>query len=405
MPRIRLVAGVAATALLLNGGAVAQSQQTTGPVATYWVTAQTSSGMPAMGAGGANPMAMMAAMADGGGAKHSLFLQLQSSMTASGTPRAAHEPPAALRAGASLPLAVATRSAGSDEDESWERPDGDAPRMLIYFGCGEAAGRSQPVIVDLRSNDSARQLASLMAGQRVERQRGPSAGAGRTYAEWPNARARSNVSAESSLVGDHLVRGNYTPDIRFSLNAQQDFLAPLQLTGVDGTGPHRLGWNSIAGARAYLAYTFGENRAGDIVVWSSSAVASMPMALPELLSPTERERLLRSRVLLPASTTQCAIPTAVTEAAPESMLRVVAYGDEVNISYPERPADRSQPWNIQYAVKVRYGSSIGTVLGMDMSEEDGDSGEARRGLNPVDALPIPGAGLVGSLLGGLRRRN
>lgn len=404
MHRIRLVGGVAAAALLFNGAATAQSQQVTGPVATYWMTAQTSSGMPAMGPGGANPMAIMSAMAGGTGPKHSLFLQLQSSMAASGAPRAAHEPPAALRAGNSLPLAVATRSEGSDEDQSWERPDGDAPRMLIYFGCGETAGRNQPVVIDLRSNDSARQLAALMAEQRVERQRGPSAGAGRTYAEWPNARARSNVSAESSLVGDHVVKGSYTPDIRFSLTAEQDFLAPLQLTGVDGTGPHRLGWNSIAGARAYLAYTFGENRAGDMVVWSSSAVASMPMALPELLAPSERERLLRQRVLLPASTTQCAIPSAVTEAAPESMLRVIAYGDEVNVSYPERPADRSQPWNIQYAVKVRYGSSAGAMLGMEMDEEDGVEAEGRPGVNPLDALPIPGAGLIGSLLGG-RRRN
>lgn len=405
MPRIRLVVGVAATALLLNGGATARSQQTTGPVATYWMTAQTSSGMPAMGPGGANPMAMMSAMAGGSGPQHSLFLQLQSSLAPSGTLRAAHEPPAALRAGASLPLAVAKRSENSDGDDTWERPDGDAPRMLIYFGCGEATGRNQPVVINLRDNQSARQLANLMAGQRVERQRGPSAGAGRTYSEWPNARARSNVSAESSLVGDHVVKGNYTPDIRFSLNARQDFLAPLQLTGVrNESGPHRLGWNNIAGARAYLAYAFGQNEAGDMVVWSSSGIASLPMALPEIISPSEQDRLLGLRVLLPASTTECAIPSAFSQASPEAMLRVVAYGGEVNVAYPERPTDRSQPWNIEYVVKVRYGSSAGTVLGMDMSDEDGaESG--RPSINPLDALPIPGAGAIGSLLGGFRRRN
>ncbi|HEY1073845.1 hypothetical protein, partial [Brevundimonas sp.] len=57
---------VLTAAVAVAGPAATQSQPTTGPVATYWMTAQTSSGLPGMsgmggggGGGGFNPMAMM----------------------------------------------------------------------------------------------------------------------------------------------------------------------------------------------------------------------------------------------------------------------------------------------------------------------------------------------------------
>lgn len=65
MKRLTTASALALTAALsVSGPAAAQSQPTTGPVATYWVTAQTSSGLPGMGGmggggGGFNPMAMM----------------------------------------------------------------------------------------------------------------------------------------------------------------------------------------------------------------------------------------------------------------------------------------------------------------------------------------------------------
>ena len=53
--------------------------------------------------------------------------------------------------------------------------------------------------------------------RRVNVQRGPSPARSKTYGEWPNARDSQRVPGEASLRGDHAVRGNYTPDIRFSL--------------------------------------------------------------------------------------------------------------------------------------------------------------------------------------------
>ena len=62
MKRLTTASALALTAALtVSGPAAAQSQPTTGPVATYWMTAQTSTGLPGMGGGGRsfNPMAMM----------------------------------------------------------------------------------------------------------------------------------------------------------------------------------------------------------------------------------------------------------------------------------------------------------------------------------------------------------
>ena len=60
---------LAAGAAVMAGGAEAQTkQQVTGPVATYWMSAQTTSGFGAMGGAGARPSAasMMGAMMGGG---------------------------------------------------------------------------------------------------------------------------------------------------------------------------------------------------------------------------------------------------------------------------------------------------------------------------------------------------
>ena len=101
--RIALVAGVAAA----STAATAQPQQkVTGPVAVYWMSAQTQTGfgMPTAGGAAPNPMAMMRQMmGGGGGANKSLTLQLGSSQT-SAAPAADHLPPQGLQAGAALPL-------------------------------------------------------------------------------------------------------------------------------------------------------------------------------------------------------------------------------------------------------------------------------------------------------------
>lgn len=417
MKRLTLAA-VTATLVSLSaaGQTPAQTQTVTGPVATYWMTAETTSGMPGMGAGGAgfNPMAMMSGGAAAGGQK-SLRLQLQTTRTVTG-PTAEHLPPSVLNAGPSLPLVSPARAPGTNDGDPRRDPSrpealggGRMPRILIYFGCGEATRQGQPVIVDMRNSQGAQQMSAMAANLRLSPVNAPSTGAGRTYGEWPNERARREIPTNGSLVGDHLIRGNYTPDIRFSLGATQDFLAPLTLTGVDQPGSGRLGWNAVPNAQGYYAYTMGTNEAGDMVFWSSSDIGVGFGGVPDHLPQADLERLVRQKVILAPTTTRCAIPTAAIQAAPEAMLRVTAYGTEANFTYPPRPADRTRPWNIEHVVKVRYNSTASTMLGVNMSdladEDADDAAEAAPQGRP--GLPSPGnaAGAAArAVLGGFLRR-
>lgn len=392
----RRMAGLSVALLAVAGSASTQSR-TTGPVATYWMTARTSVGMPSM-SGGASRMAMLSAMASGGAAQQSLLLQLGSSQAPDGRPQAEHLAPAGLGVGPRLPLTVKPPQPDGEADPVDEMPTG-MPRLLIYFGCGHDTRGRQPVTVRL-DQEGAHQLASIMSAHRIDKPNPPSANSSRTYAEWPSARGRPQTPS-GSLVGDHLVTGNYSPDIQFSLDASHDFLAPLQLMGLGQAGPTRVGWNAIPHAKGYLVSTMGQNEAGDMVVWSSSDSAAFPMHIPDLLSPADLVRLQGARTVLPASATSCAIPTAVTTAAPDSLLRVIAYGGETNIAWPPRPTQPGAVWNVESVVKVRYNSTAGAILSMGVDEADE---EAAAPPSPLDILPGgQAARALGSALGRFRR--
>jgi hypothetical protein len=79
---------LAAAAAALAPAASAQ-QKVTGPIATYWMSAQTQTGFGMPAGGGGDPQAMMRAMMGGGGANKSLLLQLGSTQ---GNPQPAADP-------------------------------------------------------------------------------------------------------------------------------------------------------------------------------------------------------------------------------------------------------------------------------------------------------------------------
>lgn len=389
---------VAAVALMAVAGSASTQSRNTGPIATYWMTAKTTSGMPAMGPG-TSPLAMMSAMTASGAAQQSLLLQLGSTQAADRRAEADHLPPAGLGVGPTLSLTVKTEAHSGDTPID-QTPTG-TPRVLIYFGCGHETKARQPLSVRL-DQEGARQLSAIMAGHRVTPSNPPSPSNSRTYAEWPTSAVRVRAPT-GSLVGEHMVKGAYTPDIRFSLDATQDFLAPLVLTGLGQPGPVRLGWNSIPNAKGYFVTTIGQNEAGEMVVWTSSETAAFPMHIPELLSPADLTRLQGARTVLPATATSCAIPTAVTTAAPDSMLRVIAYGGEANFAWPPRPTQSGAVWNIESMVKVRYNSTIGAMLGMEADEDE--AAEDAAPASPMDILPGgQAARALGSALNRFRNR-
>ena len=394
----------------------APKQVVTGPVATYWMSAQTSSGFGAGMMGGKKPSmgAMMSMMTGGGGgAQHSLILQLGSSRKATGAPQAEHLPPQGLGAGASLPLLTPTAEPAQRTEEApampreYQRPKG---RMLIFWGCGDHARPGQPVVLDFAQMAAGKVppgLAALGQSLAITPMQPPSPGRNATYGEWPNAKTRTTVPSQASLVGQHTVQGNYSPNIAFALSPSQDFLAPLQLTTntMGPMGSAVLGWNAVSGAQAYLASAVGGGEGGggqvDLVLWTSSEVQASAFALPDYLSNGDLTRLVASKALMSAQTTRCAVPKEVMDAAPHALVQLSAYGAETNLSYPARPADPRTPWNIDWTVKVRYKSQTGAILGMEMpGMDDGRQGPPQRPGQPPPKRPSIGGSILRGVLSG-----
>jgi hypothetical protein len=208
----------------------------------------------------------------------------------------------------------------------------------------------------------------------------PSPSRNATYGEWPNERTRTNVPGDGSLAGDHVVRSNYSPEIRFSLTPAQDFLGPLNLTTNAKTpaGAAELGWNSVPNAQAYLATAMGGQQE-TVVLWTSSQVQASAFALPDYLTPGDISRLVASRALMAPQTTRCVVPKEVGDAAPQAIVQLVAYGPEANFIHPPRPSDPKVAWNREWQVKVRSRSATGGMLGMEMPgmAAEQDSGPQR----------------------------
>jgi hypothetical protein len=360
-------ARVAAIACLtIPVGGLAQQQQVKPPVASYWMSVDTAAGMaiPGMGGAGGFMAGMMGVPGAQGG--RTMLLQLGSQRPSAEGPRADHHIPSGMSMGPSLPLltpqrAPAQRERGErDLPEGMEQPKG---RMLIYWGCGENVRPGQPVIIDF-ARVAQGQTPPNMVSRRVSIPNAPSPARARTYGDWPNQQDAKSVPASASLRGDHQIKGNYSPDIQFSLGEGHDFMDRVELaTAARGAGSVNVSWNAVGTATGYFATAMGGD-GNDVVMWSSSEVQEMGGALMGYVPPSEVARLIREKVVLAPSVTDCTVPGEVVKRAGGSpFLNFIAYGPEANFVHPPRPADPRQPWEQIWAVKVRFKSTASTLLG------------------------------------------
>jgi hypothetical protein len=267
--------------------------------------------------------------------------------------------------------------------------------MLIFWGCGQHAKPGQPVVIDFSQiNPQSPQMppgfAILMQGIRYNGGQGPAPGRDRTYGDWPNEKARTQVPSNGSLVGEHTIQGNYSPTIKFTLDEDQDFLGPLNLTtnARNPGGWTDLGWNLVGNAQAYLATAMGGSQ-DQVVFWSSSETQGIPFA-PEYFSPSDLSRLVASKTLMGPATRACQVPKEVMDAMPQGIVSLVAYGGEANFVYPPRPSDPKVAWNKQWAVKVRYRSATGGLLGMAMPQMPGGMPAGRQAYGQPPGVPPQG---------------
>jgi len=354
---------LAAILVVLPAAALAQ-QQVKPPVAHYWVSVDTAAGMTIPGMGGMGGF-MGGMMGGQGQSGRKMELQLGSQRPSADGPRADHHIPSGMSMGTSLPLVTPRQAPARERGEHRDLPEGmEQPkgRMLIYWGCGESVRPGQPVIIDFARVSQGQ--APNLASRRVSIPNAPSPSRAKTYGDWPNQQDSKAVPASASLKGDHQIKGNYSPDIQFSLGEGQDFMDRVELaTAGRGAGAVNVAWNAVPNATGYFATAMGGD-GNDVVMWSSSDVQEMGGALMGYVPPAEVARLIREKVVLASSVTDCTVPGEVVKRAGGSpFFNFIAYGPEANFVHPPRPQSPAQVWEQQWAVKVRFKSTAATLLG------------------------------------------
>jgi hypothetical protein len=403
---------------LLAHAAVAQTtkgptQVVKPPVSQAWIDVATFSGfgMPGMGpgAGGPSPMSMLGGAFGGGGqSARNTFGRTQSSsagrwvdVTVSTTRNPAladalQSVPAGTQLAPTLKL-VAPRidrppPAATDdvvEAPPFERPKG---RMHLYWGCGETVRAGQPRTIDF-ATAKPDELGRFFVSRRAT-QRGTHAANGRPI--WPNEADARLVPAGATLVGEHAFSGQGIPEgFRFAIPAAQDLMPEIALRQTDVSGATQLEWTALPTARGYFIAAMGAKggmgamRGGsdaEIVFWTSSEVPETGTGLVDYQTNAAVDRWLQEKVLLAPSVTRCVVPKGIFGDAGGAMLRMIAYGSELNLAHPPRPADPKVAWEPQWAVKVRVKSVANAMLGMDMGGMPG-AAPASTTARPGDAPP------------------
>lgn len=271
------------------------------------------------------------------------------------------------------------------EPGEFDQPKG---RLLFYWGCGETVRPGQPRVLDFSRSPT--EWGNFMQG-RAPRERGAVARPGHSI--WPNEKDRRSFGRDASLAGEHSVSGDGVPaDLKFAIGAAHDFMPALALAQAGAPADVvRLTWPAVPHARAYFinAMSGGEGADGatEMVLWSSAEVPEFGMGLIDYASPGNIEQWLKDKVLLAPNVTQCAIPRGIFAKAGGGMLRMIAYGPELNLAHPPRPADPKIAWEPEWAVRVRTKSTAMAMLGLSAD----DTAAAPRGGRAAASASAPPA--------------
>jgi hypothetical protein len=361
------------------------------PVTRYWMSVSTEKGgFPGMTPGSMGPGALLGSLfGKGGDSGKRLLLQVNSPKALPDDPQGTHDIPPGQNMGQTLPLLTPEPSRDRSEPEGRPEKKVEKPKMrlVVYWGCSETVKPGQPYVVDTEKTSLA-EFGRVFQGRYVSSQNPPSPQTGRVYADWPNKKDSTRVPADSSLVGNHFVHGNYVPDIRFSIDARHDFMAPVEFTSKKGSPAESFffQWNAIPTATGYFAMAMGhEEKTGTMIIWTSSDVRETGGSLMNFLPNEDVRRLVGEKVVMPPSATQCVVPKGIFKDAHGAMIQFIAYGDELNVGYPPKPKD------LIWTAKVRRKSTSMLPL-MDMggrgssdrdSRDEGEtSSEKKEGFTP-----------------------
>lgn len=401
-PRLNNPTAVAtALAMLCTGGAWAQTQVVKPPIAQYWMDVATLSmagmdDMPDMGAlgglGGLSGLfggqAGTRAAGPGFGQTRGMMpgrwldLAVYTQQKPAGTQATQAIPPGQAM-GASLVLLPPVRESSpptrpTDTVEKNDVPEQPKGRVLLYWGCSDTVRPGQPKVLDF-ATASFQDYGKFMAG-RADRERGATAAPG--HAVWPNPQHSQKVPKDASLTGAHAVSGEgIPPSLQFAIGQAQDFMPKLAITAQGGgAAATQLQWPALPHARAYFFNAMGSN-GNDMIIWSASDLPEPGWGLINYASNANVDKWLADKVLLPTTQTQCAIPAGVFAQADGGMVQGIAYGNELNLAHPPRPADRKVAWAPEWTARIRVKSAAMLPL-------DGDDRNRRTGGRTGRASPL-----------------
>lgn len=393
--RSTLVAAAVASACTAN--AQAPKQVVKPPVAQAWIDVATFSGMPMGGGMGEGMMnATLGALMGGGRNSTAEFGNTQTGTAGrwmdvtlytsrnQNLAEALQAVPAGTQLAPTLKLQTpekpkpVPREQGEEEPSDWdyEPPKG---KLVLYWGCSETVRPGQPKVINLETATLA-ELGKFFESRRAT-QRGTHAAVGRPV--WPSKADRRALPAGASIAGTHAFTGQGVPEnFRFDLPAAQDLMPAITLRQTDKGSFVLLEWDAIPTARAYFLGSMGGidgEGGGDVptmVLWTSSELPDTGFGLFDYQTNAAVDRWLKDKVLLSPGTTRCAVPK---QAAGQGLLRAIAYGTELNMAYPPRPADPAVAWEPDWNVKIRVKSMTTTMMGMeggmpgmgDMGDDDG----------------------------------
>jgi hypothetical protein len=388
------------------GPAFAQTANIKPPIAQAWIDVATFSGMgmPMGGLSGDTPLSALGSLFGGGATKNAfghtqtgsagrwvdVTLHTRNNPTLASAQQAV--PTAFLTPALRLeaPLEVKGRPPAPGDDEKVVDPDYEKPkgRLLLYWGCGAQIRPGQPKVLDMATATVA-DLGRFFVSRRAT-QRGAHSAPGRP--QWPNPNDPRMVPEGASLVGAHAFSGAGVPeDFRFQLPPMQDLMPPLKVRQASQDGANQLTWADLPTARAYFIAGMGAGKDEEMVLWTSSELPDTGFGLTDYQTNAAVDRWLREKVLLPAGTTQCTVPKGVFPGE-GGMLRMIAYGNELNLVHPPRPTDPKAVWEPNWALKVRVKSVASLMPGMPDGEDLPTAGRSRAGQpgrTPPPPAPAP----------------
>jgi hypothetical protein len=300
---------------------------------------------------------------------HQLDIALYTRNKPGGTQATQTIPPQADVGARPLHLQTPPREGIQGTSEIGDYPKRPRTRILFYWGCSPVVKPGQPRILDT-SKLSDQDYTHFMQGRRVV-DRGARAEAG--FAIWPNERENSQIPRESSIAGEHVVSGEGIPEgMRFKLGQNQDFMPSLALQSSGALSDSvQLRWPTLPTARAYLfnAFSAGQDdeQVLEMVMWSSSELPDPGTGLMDYIANGTVDQWLKEKVLLPPDQSTCAIPAGIFAKSAAVAVQGIAYGNELNIVHPPRPADPKAEWKPEWSVRVRNKS-----VAMNMLDPSGE---------------------------------